>query len=154
MTSPTLTELASRVERLTGPCREIIDRVDRSGDCWLWTGKLDERGRGRVWHCGKLMLHHRAVWEILIGPIPAGALLCHHCDNPRCANPYVAAVLAPWSFTKEVISAVHAELGKQDGPDEVRAAFDAWVTETDPDGALDVYQLARAYAAKVSPHGW
>ena len=77
---------------------------------------------------------------------------CHHGmkeGQPRklCAG-YVAAVLAPWSFTKEVIAAVHADLGKQDGPDEIRAAFDAWVTETDPQGAMDVYQLARAYAAK------
>ncbi|WP_018428259.1 HNH endonuclease [Hoeflea sp. 108] len=77
MTTPDL------VERLRG----LIERLDRSGDCWLWTGKTDERGRGRVWRDGKLKLHHRAVWEALFGPIPTGAMLCHHCDNPRCANP-------------------------------------------------------------------
>jgi len=67
--------------------RRIIDRLDRSGSCWLWTGALDDRGRGRVSYHGRNLLHHRAVWEILVGPIPAGALLCHHCDNPTCANP-------------------------------------------------------------------
>jgi hypothetical protein len=40
-----------------------------------------------VWRDGKLEIHHRAVWQILVGPIPDGALLCHHCDNPQCANP-------------------------------------------------------------------
>lgn len=82
-----LLALAERVEAATGPDRRILDRLDRSGPCWLWIGALDTRGRGRVWHAGKLKLHHRAVWEIIVGPIPERALLCHHCDNPQCANP-------------------------------------------------------------------
>lgn len=78
---------------------------------------------------------------------------CHHGmkeGQPRklCSG-YVAAVLAPWSFTKEVIEAVTQEMdATKDSPDDVRAAFDAWRVETDPDGAMDVYQLARAYATR------
>ena len=87
MNADILNDLAARVEALDGDDRRTIDRLDRTGDCWAWTGALDARGRGRVWRNGKLKLHHRAVWEILIGPIPAGALLCHHCDNPTCGNP-------------------------------------------------------------------
>lgn len=81
-----LMELASRVEAGEED-RRILSRLDTTGACWLWTGALDARGRGRVWRKGKIELHHRAVWTILVGPIPAGALLCHHCDNPQCANP-------------------------------------------------------------------
>jgi hypothetical protein len=81
-----LNELEALAVRWTGPDRRILDRLDRTGDCWLWTGPTDARGRARVSFRGKNKLHHRAVWEILVGPIPAGALLCHHCDNPRCAN--------------------------------------------------------------------
>lgn len=57
--------------------------------CWNWTGptSLNGKGRGMVSVGGKPMLPHRAVWTLLRGPIPAGAYLCHHCDNPRCANP-------------------------------------------------------------------
>jgi DNA-binding XRE family transcriptional regulator len=80
-------ELIARIEAATGPDRRILDRLAIQDGCWLWTGALDERGRGRVWRNGKIMIHHRAVWEILIGEIPQGALLCHHCDNPQCANP-------------------------------------------------------------------
>lgn len=83
----TLLELASRAEGVAGADRRILDRLDRSGDCWLWTGALDAAGRGRVWRNGKIMIHHRAVWEILVGPIPEKAYLCHHCDNPTCGNP-------------------------------------------------------------------
>lgn len=82
-----LNTLADRVEAATGPDRAILGRLDMSGDCWLWTGALDERGRGRVWRNGKLCIHHRAIWEILIGPIPKDAKLCHDCDNPTCGNP-------------------------------------------------------------------
>jgi transposase len=63
--------------------------VDASSGCWNWTSpnSLVGRGRGYVSVGGKSMLHHRAAWTILRGPIPEGAYLCHHCDNPRCANP-------------------------------------------------------------------
>jgi len=57
--------------------------------CWNWVGphSLNGKGRGMVSVGGKPMLHHRAIWTLLRGPIPAGAMLCHHCDNQRCGNP-------------------------------------------------------------------
>lgn len=29
---------------------------------------------------------HRLVWEVEIGPIPKGMMVCHECDNTRCVN--------------------------------------------------------------------
>lgn len=58
-----------------------------TGYAWNWTGSADDKGRGRAWVGDKLTLVHRAVWEFANGLIPQGMLLCHHCDNPRCANP-------------------------------------------------------------------
>ena len=72
----TLLALADRVEAASGP-----------DACWIWPRKLDAAGRGRYWLDGKPMLAHRAVWTVLRGDIPAGAFLCHHCDNPSCVNP-------------------------------------------------------------------
>jgi hypothetical protein len=80
---------------------------------------------------------------------------CHHGmkdgqPSKICVG-YIAARVAPWSFTKEVLLAMQAELDKIDGgPDEVRAAFDAWWSGTDPQREMDVYQQARAYAARSS----
>lgn len=68
----------------------VTRRLSREASgCWNWTGpnSLNGRGRGMVSVGGKPMLHHRAVWTLLRGAIPEGAFLCHHCDNPRCANP-------------------------------------------------------------------
>jgi hypothetical protein len=82
-----LTSLIERIEAATEGDKRILRRLDMSGECWVWTGPLDARGRGHVWRGGKLKLHHRAIWEILVGPIPPHSMLCHHCDNPTCANP-------------------------------------------------------------------
>lgn len=78
---------------------------------------------------------------------------CHHGmkdGHPAkiCVG-YIAARLAPWSFTKEVLLAMQAELDRIDGShDEVRAAFDVWWGDADPKRELDVYQQARAFALR------
>ena len=34
----------------------------------------------------KRMTAHRAVWTLANGPIPAGMIVLHSCDEPRCRN--------------------------------------------------------------------
>lgn len=77
---------------------------------------------------------------------------CHHGmkdgqPTKLCAG-YLAAKLAPFSFTKEVITDLYQKLEHLPDADTIRAEFDAWRTKADPDGKMDVYQLARAYAVQ------
>jgi hypothetical protein len=51
--------------------------------CWLWTGRIDRDGYGRIG--GKLA--HRVGYERLIGPIPDGLTIDHLCRNRPCVYP-------------------------------------------------------------------
>lgn len=63
-------------------------KVDKSGDCWLWTAaKTFEGGYGQLGIGGKLVLTHRLVYEMTYGPIPASLMVLHRCDNPSCVRP-------------------------------------------------------------------
>lgn len=83
-----IASLIERLEKATGAIARAFAKLDRQEECWLWTGGADAKGRGRVWIDGRIQLVHRAIWSYLNGPIQPGMLLCHHCDNPRCANPF------------------------------------------------------------------
>ncbi len=61
-------------------------RVQKTGTCWLWTGHRDRKGYGAFTAPG-IWLAHRFSYQLHHGPIPAGMLVCHKCDNPPCVNP-------------------------------------------------------------------
>lgn len=76
---------------------------------------------------------------------------CHHGMDENwptrlCAG-YAAARLAPFDVAREALADLVKKLNAAAGDDEIRARFDAWLAEVDPDGDLDVYQLGRRYAA-------
>lgn len=68
----------------------LIDRLPKligeMGDgCWEWLRVHDRYGKVTVQ--GRTTLAHRAVWELLVGPIPEGLFIDHLCRNTRCVNP-------------------------------------------------------------------
>lgn len=56
------------------------------GGCWVWIA-CKTSGYGMFSLNGKNVLAHRIAYEELVGPIPDGLFVCHHCDNPSCVNP-------------------------------------------------------------------
>jgi len=68
------------------------ENVDKSGDCWVWTGYKKGNTYGGLSIKGEKEYAHRISWEIHNGPIPEhdsfhGWCVCHACDNPLCVRP-------------------------------------------------------------------
>ncbi|HEY3494565.1 MAG TPA: hypothetical protein VGK73_07760 [Polyangiaceae bacterium] len=64
--------------------------------CWLWTGSVSlsyqgkkrrEEMRPQITANGKTRIAYRVGYELLVGPIPAGKMLCHRCNVSICVNP-------------------------------------------------------------------
>lgn len=78
---------------------------------------------------------------------------CHHglvSGEPTrpCAG-YAAARLASFEVARNAIVGVEAKLAAIAGrPDTVRETTDAWIACVDPDGRMDDYQRARAWAVQ------
>jgi hypothetical protein len=62
-------------------------RFERGPGCWRWKGAVRHGGRGYVTGPDGYVYAYRAVYELLVGPIPDGLQLHHTCGNPSCVNP-------------------------------------------------------------------
>lgn len=61
-------------------------KVNKTDDCWEWTGYLSSKGYGSIYVNGKQMKAHRYSAQ-LAGMNITDMFVCHHCDNPRCVRP-------------------------------------------------------------------
>jgi hypothetical protein len=75
--------LFGEIERFWSKVRKI------EGGCWEWIGGKNDEGYGKfnLNRNGGTVNAHRYSYQLNIGPIPKGMLVCHHCDNPSCVNP-------------------------------------------------------------------
>ena len=68
-------------------------RVNKTDDCWLWTGAKYSNGYGCVFDIGppprkkRRTLAHRVSYQLSVGPIPPSILVLHKCDVRLCVNP-------------------------------------------------------------------
>lgn len=55
--------------------------------CWEWTASCFQSGYAQFWHDGTNRKASRVSYELFIGEIPGGLMICHECDNKGCVNP-------------------------------------------------------------------
>lgn len=67
--------------------KRFWNKVDKSGDCWLWTAGKDKDGYGGFTIAGEKVVVHRFSWELHFGEIPKGLHVLHKCDVRNCIRP-------------------------------------------------------------------
>jgi hypothetical protein len=68
----------------------LAAKLDKTGDCWLFTGGHVPKGYGCIWHSieRRQVYAHRLAYELASGaPIPEGLVVMHSCDTPACCRP-------------------------------------------------------------------
>lgn len=125
------------------PLRDRFEaKVARDGSgCWLWNGKVSEKGYGIIQHERRRLYAHRVGFELFVGSVPNGLELDHLCRVRRCVNP---AHLEPVPHVENV---ARGEAGKpQRDRTHCKAGhpYDETNTYTKPDGARGCKECRRA----------
>ena len=69
------------------PEQRFWAKVQKSDGCWEWRGARNWKGYGEHSVNCHAIKAHRYSWVLHNGPLPAMALVCHHCDNRGCVRP-------------------------------------------------------------------
>lgn len=83
---PTSLAELPKVPASTAPER-FWKKVDKSGECWLWTGCFNNQGYGEFMVWPKKHYAHRFSWIMHFGEIPKDLQVLHRCDTPKCVRP-------------------------------------------------------------------
>jgi hypothetical protein len=75
------------IETLLNNPNRLWSKVDKSNECWNWTGRLNKNGYGQMSIGNTELLTHRAAFILHNGSIESGMCVMHTCDNPQCCNP-------------------------------------------------------------------
>ena len=67
--------------------KRFWDKVDKSGDCWLWKAGVLKDGYGSFSLNGKTQSAHRVSYELLVGPLLPEEKVLHVCDVTGCVRP-------------------------------------------------------------------
>jgi hypothetical protein len=68
----------------------LVDKFTIGDGCWEWTASKNWGGYGTIsegGRAGRDLLAHRALYELMVGPIPEGLQIDHLCRNRGCVRP-------------------------------------------------------------------
>jgi hypothetical protein len=73
--------------RQNTPLERLYAKTHQTESCWLWTGRRERDGYGRIMIGSRKHRPHRLSWELHCGSIPDGLRVCHKCDVRLCVRP-------------------------------------------------------------------
>lgn len=62
--------------------------IGKPDECWNFHTRNTGEDYGYFNINFRSVRAHRVAYEIAYGEIPTGLLVCHHCDNKSCCNPF------------------------------------------------------------------
>lgn len=86
MNAPALAIPAELHESVARRLWAAIDRKPGNA-CWEHHATAKSGWRPRIGVDSHYYYAYRVAWVLTNGPIPAGLLVCHRCDNPACCRP-------------------------------------------------------------------
>ena len=115
------------------------------GECWRWTGALDDSGYGRFQTTGRFgsALAHRMAYALAKGEPPSELDVLHSCDAPPCCNPNHLWVGTALDNVRDAVAKGRFLTGSSPGSKNGNARL----TESD---VLQIRERSAAGATKVA----
>lgn len=130
-------------------------KVDKSGECWEWTGGLGGGIYGNFWLNGKTVGAHRLSY-ILHHPLTIDLwehreiLVCHTCDNPKCINPAHLFLGSGVDNMKDMVAKGRSCLGIKNQKVKLIEQQVRGIRKKYANGSITRLQLALEYEVSVS----
>jgi len=144
---------------------EQVEKGPGPDDCWLWTGRRDVQGYGRLSFEGPWDYAHRVAWTLVNGEAECGIQLVSGCGNRACVRPahripFTAAAAGRYKAEHGLVvrgerhpSHVHPERwarGERHGSAKLSDRQVAEIRARYAAGDAPVRQLAREYGVSIS----
>lgn len=133
------------------PQERVWERVDKSGECWEWTGYKGAQGYGILRdNDHRVVQAHRMAYESVNGPIRKGLHIDHLCHNRLCCNPAHLRAVTPKQNNEN-----HPGRARKDSKSGIRGVFyrdyqDLWVARVKSNGVVwSTYHKTKEAAAEA-----
>lgn len=82
-----LQRIASTFKCYSQTMDRFWSKVDKSGECWLWTAATTPAGYGVFWYAGRLEAAHRVSLKLTGVLLQPHECALHRCDVRLCVRP-------------------------------------------------------------------
>lgn len=125
------------------------NKVDKSGDCWIWKASKDQLGYGRFRLGNKNTRAHRVSFLLAHGEIDPSKCVCHVCDNPSCVNPSHLFIGTCHENTKDMVLKKRNVFGERH-PNHVLTESDVLGIRADVSKGMTHKKISEKYNTQLS----